>query len=300
MNCIGVRRRLSAYTDEQTTAREHLAIGLHLSNCQACRRRFEEMRGIRLALLGMPRVPVPQEFTQGWRARIRRETPAAALPKRRPWVLAAAAAVPAAACVILALAGVALFLPRSQRGAEIARPPDGQARALTAAKAFPAPSEGRSLKSTTPAPEAAMSARVPAPEAEHGFGAPGDTSRRETATGKAPSGVGSEAAAPQPMGESPRAGWSGAATAPRALGIDAGRALAPDGMWRVWLVAVGPRQAALVRAMVSAGLLSPRAVHTSLEAPMLLREGLSYSAAQEMKQMLEEAGGQIVIELVTR
>ncbi len=294
MRCGGVRRLLSAYADDQTNDKERLAVGLHLSRCHECRQRYEERRRFRLALLSTPRMIPPPEFSAAWRARIRKEGQAARTQARRPWLTGIAAIVPAAACLVLLLTGLAVFLPRDpQAGTESGKEKRGPTRVAARTEAPPA------------SRELAPKARATEPARGETGGTPGSAGPSMAPGSRQPStmsGSGLTRAAGTPAGDaSTRALLS---SPPLTVGssdsAEDRQALAPDGLWRLWLTTIGPRPASLKRALVEAGLLPGVSDLDSLDVPLLLREGLSYSAAHELAQRLEEAGAHVLVELTPR
>lgn len=288
MSCRKVRRLLSPYLDEETTERERLMVGMHLSRCSECRRLFSQMRGMRLLLLATPRLPVAEEFARGWRARLREEKGVPSSSSRRPWFF-----VPALACLALLLACLVLIRPWSV-------PP---ALELGSLKRVPAP-EGIAKPSPAPSTEGGGEAE-PSPAA----GAPS----RDEKTAASPRKI----ALPPRASESEKAldlrkGNAAPPEASEALPAEEGTAKSvgaaadspaegmEDGSWRVWLLAVGPRPAELRRVLAEEGLLGPGQEAMALEVPLLLRQGLNHEEAQGLVERLESAGGRVRLEFVPR
>ena len=294
MNCIAIRRLLSAYIDDQTTDKERLTVGLHLSRCHECRQRHEELRRLRLALLGTPRVPVPADFAAGWRAGIRREIPQRK-PARRIWPVGVLGAIPAAACLILIATGLAIFHPFYERGQSIDRAKGFVSKEL-ASSATPAQDRDQAVvqerimeKPPGSRPAPSVKARVPVAEA------PISDKAGDILTRAAPAPDMSRAATALVGEGTGRAASTGTRSASGAE--TAGQAVV-DGSWRIWLTSIGPRPTDLKRALAEAELLRGIGDMTSLDVPLLLKAGLSFSVAQELAQRLEEAGGHVLVELV--
>lgn len=296
MNCHGMRRLLSAYADEEVTADERQAIALHLSVCADCRRICADLRELRAALLGMEPAPVPLEFSAGWRAAIRRERPAAGTDVPwRAWIGRLRWAIPAAACLLLAL-GLAARLT-----GEIRRPNHGADRQRLLSLAPESEPAEKAVSRNEPGRQAEKSPAVERPassaeDQEQEPESPGPGTEGARAAAESSSAATRFASTEAPV--APRAGLTASPFgADSASGSD--RAV-PEGSWRVWLTSVGARRAALARALVDAGVLPPAAEQAALDVPMLLREGLSYAAAQEIAQAVEEAGGHATVELMSR
>ena len=305
MSCGRIRRLFSVYMDEQTTERERLRVGLHLTHCRDCRKRLEELRSFRLALQASPRAVVPAEFSAGWRFRLRQE---AMMPQAKPgmdWSRRVLILAPAAACILLVATGFAILLPRlSGRGVVPVPSRKMQAvqpRTLAAERSpqtagapeskQPSLVPGPSVDWTGQAPAAAPTDDAAGPALDQGGGYSATNDYRNT-----PVPPGSMAAS---AGESAARSGSGSA----ALGANKTMLERPvpiTGSWRVWLTSVGPRPAAIKRVLVEKGLLRRADNSTALDAPFLLCQGLAYSEAQDLAQRLQEAGARTIVELMPR
>lgn len=62
MKCQQVRRKISAYSDDEIDAGLSREITEHLLRCRDCRLAFDETRGVDATLTGLPRYSMPEEF----------------------------------------------------------------------------------------------------------------------------------------------------------------------------------------------------------------------------------------------
>lgn len=112
-----VRRRLSAYLDDELTTDEARHLGLHLERCAKCRLRFRELQASEALLRRMPSALVPQRWSLAAQLELRST---AGIPPRR--VSDAADGLAFRAALATASMAVALFAvtlappsgPRSQ------------------------------------------------------------------------------------------------------------------------------------------------------------------------------------------
>lgn len=300
MRCGRMRRLLSAYMDERIPAGARMAAGLHLSRCPDCRRRFEELRRFRLALLESARVEAPAGFAVGWRSALRREAERPAPARRRTRSLGAARWVPAAACLLL-MAGVAVLLrPLQNRYANLpqASPPTLKAARLapSAAPPPPKPSAAPPVRPQAPAMASSGAAERGAASAAESAGLGGapvfsvDAARR---------GAGNGAASQSRLAGGAEGSRIKSALPPAARKPSAAAegAYAMEGTWRVWLVSVGSRPAAIQDVLADAGFSSSLLGRIPLDVPWLVCQGLSYGSAQDLARRLEDAGGRAAVEL---
>jgi hypothetical protein len=183
MKCRWVSKRLTAYLDGETPARERAAIADHLANCPRCREQADDLRKADSALRTLAMVETAPDLTADLWARI-------ALPQARPLRYTWAGAGLAALALLLA---ASLFLlrpsrqtpsiaPAAPRDVQIAAPPlspepSPPPAALVeeplqqpAAPSSPARAPRRVVRrpvtSVTPAPQEQPSDIQPAPQAE--------------------------------------------------------------------------------------------------------------------------------------
>lgn len=306
MNCRRIRRLLSAYLDAKSTVRERRLVGLHLECCEECSRTLADMRRFRQSLLGTPNLAVPAEFSQAWRARLRQERlHVAAKPEpNRRFRRFALAAAPAAACVLVMLLGVAILRPRIPVTQEEPVQEPGE-RLLASIPEEKTPVDDLAPKHWAVGPpidlKPQQSQAMPfgttaegVPEINGGgfASAGGGDGLPDSGTenGSRPaSGPPTAAATRSAESRSPKPAPSEPATRDREANL--------TGTWRVWLLAVGPRPASLKRALVEAGVIAGSDDPSALDVPMLLSQGMDYTAANEMALRIEDAGGRAMVEL---
>jgi len=298
MNCHRVCHLLSAYTDEQTSKRERLLIGLHLTRCPRCRIRFSEVRHLRLALLATPGVAVPAGFSAGWRVRLRQEQDGTTRRPGKSWSRLILATAPAAACLLLLATGLMLFFPRLHEGEPLDLRPQKQTQiAQRIERSLPPASVGdaataASPPSPSPSPAPPAQAEItPRPSLDKGLSY--DTQGKASVTSAAEEPRTKAAPASEGLLRSAAGG------PPRTGLVETDTRVSVEGSWRVWLTVLGPRPSAIRRVLAEKGMT--RAVsRMMLDGPLLLRQGLTYTEAHELAQCLEEAGGRAVVELVPR
>ncbi len=100
MNCTEFRVHLHPYVDGEFGAGETAAADAHVAECPACRSRVTREREFRQLLRRQPRESAPPEFRARILAEVRRSARRAVL---RPWLIAPAAAIAAAALLVLSL-----------------------------------------------------------------------------------------------------------------------------------------------------------------------------------------------------
>ncbi len=100
MNCTEFRVHLHPYVDGELGVGENAAADAHVAECPACRARVTGEREFRRLLRRQPRESAPPEFRARILAEVRRSARRAVL---RPWLVAPAAAVTAAALLVLSL-----------------------------------------------------------------------------------------------------------------------------------------------------------------------------------------------------
>lgn len=289
MNCRKVRRLLSPYLDEETAVGERLAVASHLSRCPACKEVFTEMRRTRLLLLATPRLPVPEEFARGWRRRLAAE-PAPFFRRRRFPVL-----IPVAGTLLLGLLVLAFIRPwpaPSPLGLGTLKQTEGPGRVSSKEQAEPSatpvlpPHKDRSLR-TRPAQEEAAS-----PPRAAGSSEP--VSRR-------PSAEGGQALKSLLLPEQEERGEKGVSEPPAvSVGRETPEEEQEEGLWRLWLLSLGPRPGELRQVLIEEGLLGGEHETLVLELPVLLKEVASREAAYALAARLEEAGGRVRLEFVPR
>ena len=174
---------LSAYLDGELRGRRQGEVAAHLDACEWCRVLFEELRGAKAALAGLPRVGAPRSFRL---APERAYVPGGRPPQRRS-VLAYAPAV--ALSLFVALLAVDLAtLPRDDAGAGGAALSSDAAAEKQAAEAFRG--EGRSAADES-APGLAITPPATGQTRPEAAGAPLPTEMPAPNTGPGP-----EASAP--------------------------------------------------------------------------------------------------------
>jgi len=114
MKCRKILFHLNAYTDGELSEKQHCAVKAHLANCEACRKRLEDIHGLEGILNDTLHVPVvPDGFTARIMAEARRRQ-SAGVPERHShlpvwnpleWItgLSASMRLAALATVLLAL-----------------------------------------------------------------------------------------------------------------------------------------------------------------------------------------------------
>ncbi|MGQ9779123.1 MAG: zf-HC2 domain-containing protein [Bacillota bacterium] len=290
MNCRKVRRLLSSYLDEETAAGERLAVASHLSRCPACKEVFTEMRRTRLLLLATPRLPVPEEFARGWRRRLAAE-PVTIFRRRRFPVL-----IPVAGTLLLGLLVLAIIRPwsaPSPLGLGTLKRTEGpghvaskKERAEPSAVPVLSPHEERTLRTRPAQEEAASPPRAAGPSEP--------VSRR-------PSAAGGQALKSLLFPEQEEAGEKEVSEPPAvSVGRETLEEEQEEGLWRLWLLSLGPRPEELRQILIEEGLLAEGHEALVLELPVLLKEGTSREAASNLAARLEEAGGRVRLEFVPR
>ena len=277
--------------DEKCSAKERMAIGLHMSCCWACRERYTEMRRFRLAMLSEAKAHVPAEFTQAWRAGIRREQfKRAQAGNRRRWFFRFGMLAPAAACVILIATGAVLLnrLPWQKQGAA-----KGTAVAITQPHAKqPVQNQTTSTPRITSA-DPAVEANTEPPQLPAQSTPDRQTAAEPIKSADAGSpgvhALAAENVQPE-AADFVKAGTSGQS-------MDA--SVTPNrakGSWRVWLASAGDNSRDFQAVLAAAGISPARTAADG--SPVVLRDGLDYSSASELSQCLEDAGGHTIIEFV--
>lgn len=303
MRCGRIRRLLSVYVDEQTMERERLRVGLHLTHCRDCRKRLEELRLFRLTLQASPRAVVPAEFSAAWRARLRQEAVPVQSKPVAGWSRRVLFLAPVAASILLVVTGLAILLPRLPGRGVVSEPrrkmqavqpqtlmAERSPQTAQASEAWPPASDQNPSASLSPQAPAALptdNAEGPALNQGGGFGAAGVHGNDSARPGSKAASTGESAV---------RTG-----SAPAALGLNKALTERPaplTGSWRVWLTSVGPHPSAIRRVLVEKGLLRQTDDYTALDAPFLLCQGQAYSEAQDLAQLLQEAGARTIVELM--
>lgn len=100
MNCTEFSVHLHPYVDGELGTGDTAAADAHVAECPACRARVTREREFRQLLRRQPRESAPPEFRARILAELRRSARRAVL---RPWLIAPAASVAAAALLVLSL-----------------------------------------------------------------------------------------------------------------------------------------------------------------------------------------------------
>ena len=70
MKCSEIRKKLSAYLDDEVTDKEKKILSDHLDNCLECRNELQELRGVNKGLQGVGTMEVPPYFFTRLKQRI--------------------------------------------------------------------------------------------------------------------------------------------------------------------------------------------------------------------------------------